>query len=908
MFDKIKDFFQKKETNIFLIIASFLGFLLLLSYFIDKEERVTRISHSAFIYHVKNNEVKSIQCEDEKITGRMRNGRQFEVNAHLTEDIWNSLHKNQVDILIKDKDVSSDSIYLYVILFFIVGVFIWYYFFRGRSGSSDSRGGGISSIFSVGKSRFKKSLPGAIDVRFSDVAGAQNAKDALQDIVDFLKNPEKFQQFGVKAPRGVLLAGEPGNGKTLLARALAGEANCTFITISGSDFIEVFVGVGAARIRDLFYQGRKSSPCIIFIDEIDTIGKARGLGFGGGGHDEREQALNQLLTEMDGFDQSSDKPLVVLGATNMPEVLDKALLRPGRFDRIVYVPYPDSAARRELILLYTKKMLFEEDVDIDSIVSLTQGLSGADINNLVNLAGLKAAQASRSALSADDFDRAIRDIRLSKRDIQIDSQENPKEFLPQQIKTKFSDVAGLEDAKRDLEEVVSFLKSPEAYHDIGAKIPRGVLMEGEPGNGKTLLARALAGEAGVPFFYASGSQFIQKYVGVGAERVRELFLQARKHSPSIVFIDEIDAIGGERREEAKEHNQTINQLLAEMDGFLVNDNPIVVIGATNRVSSIDKALKRPGRFDRVLHIPFPHLEARYKILCLYAKQKKIDDSVDLHKVARATAGFSAAQLEALLNEAAIYAVSKSKKVFDSSDIEEAKDQILVGKKNIGLIRTSEELKNTAYHEAGHALSKILLDDYPFDFLKVTISSRGGTLGVSWGLPRDDSVSYNREELFAKVMVSMAGRAAEVLVFGKFSLGAYGDFSSATDIATKMVRHYGMGERTGVGSFPDNHRLSLETQKIIDEDIRSILDSAYSKVFALLKENHSRLEKVASLLLEKETLSREEVYDAAGIPLPKKKVDVAAHDSLVTEAVDSVSTHSSDDEESSKNTDGEVEGS
>lgn len=862
MLEKIKDFCSKKPFNIFLLIIGFFTVLLFLAYLIDIEDAPKKISHSAFVHHLKNNNIKEMKCEENKIYGSLKDNARFETNVHLTEELWNKIHENEVVVNIGDKDSYSDSFYaiIFGLIIFIIGLL---FYLTQRNKDSNARGG-VSSIFSFGKSRFKKNNPGEIAIRFTDVAGANKAKEALLEVIEFLKNPEKFKNMGAHIPKGILLAGEPGNGKTLLARAVAGEANCSFISISGSDFIEVFVGVGASRIRDLFYQARKSAPCIVFIDEIDAIGRSRGSGFGGG-HDEREQTLNQLLTEMDGFDQF-DKTIVVLAATNMPEVLDKALLRPGRFDRVLYVPYPNFEARLELLQIYTKKVPLITNFNIEKIAELTQGLSGADLENLVNLAALKASQSGQSTISEENFEQAYKDIFTSKKDIQASSQDKAKEFLPQQVKIRFSDIAGLEDAKDDLKEIIHFLKDPLVYKNMGARIPRGVLMTGDPGNGKTLLARGLAGEAGVPYFYASGSQFVQKYVGEGAARIRELFIQARKHAPSIIFIDEIDAIGKRKEDDgSNEYNQTINQLLTEMDGFIVDEVPVIVVGATNLADNIDRALKRPGRFDRIVQVPYPTLNDRIKILQVHARGKKFDDTVDIEKLGRATIGFSGAQLEALLNEAAILAVARNKTVIGYDEIEESKDRVLVGKKNQGLVRTPEDLQRTAYHEAGHAMLKILFKDYPYDFYKVTILSRGGALGISWGLPKDDHVSYSKEQLYAIIVVCMGGRAAEQLAFGKVCIGAYGDFQQATKTAVQMVKVYGMGSpETGLIAYSECYPISEQTQRMIDLEVKRILDEAFKDAFSLLEKKRSYLNSISNALLERETLDANEVHEILGI--------------------------------------------
>jgi len=870
MVKRIKSFFEGGPVGVLTFVAGLVGLLMILSWIVDEKETTKIMSHSDFLHGVEAKQIKIAKIENGHVLGKTIDGKRFEAMVHMTDKTWDMLHENNVEIAVGD-DFSSggsgESWYLWIIgAVIVIGLLIW--FFMKKSQGS----GGVSSIFSFGKSRFRKLLPGEIQTTFSDVAGAASAKEALMDVVDFLRDPEKFKKLGARIHKGILLAGEPGNGKTLLARAVAGEANCSFLSIHGADFIEVFVGVGAARIRDLFSQARKNVPCILFIDEIDAIGRARGSGTGGG-HDEREQTLNQLLTEMDGFDQFKQS-LIVIAATNIPEVLDKALLRPGRFDRIVYVPYPNLDARCELLRIHSRKVPLGANVNFDSLASLTQGLSGADLENLVNIAALYASREQRSLVEHSDFERAYRDILNGKRDIQSSASDLVKEFLPQQVKTKFLDVAGLEDAKEDLSEVVDFLKDPKKYTDIGARIPSGVLLCGEPGNGKTLLARAVAGEAGVPFYYASGSQFIQKYVGVGAERIRDLFNQARKQAPAIIFIDELDSIG-KRSEESdggnSERNQTINQLLTEMDGFSTEGQQIVVLAATNMKDSIDNALKRGGRFDRIIDIPYPNLRARGKILQVHARGKKFDTSVNLDDLARGTAGFAGAALESLLNEAAILAVSSKKTEISLREIEEAKDRVMLGKKMIGLTQTADNLKRTAYHEAGHALASVMQPDYPYAFHKVTILSRGNALGVSHSLPYDDVVSLTREQLEATIVTTLAGRAAEVLIFERVCTGASSDFQKATNTAAKMVCLWGMSEEIGVISFADNYeRVSQETKREIDKAIQRIVNSLFEKTMKLLSENRTILENIAESLLKEETLDAEKVYNIAGVSLPAKK--------------------------------------
>lgn len=874
MFKKIKKLFEGGPTGILSFIGGILFFMVVLSYLVDGSNNPKIFSHSEFVNLLEKKEIKYIKVDGDNLKGKLNDNTYFEANVKMTEKIWDSVNSKNINVMISsDSSSNSDGWYYLGVILIVCIIFAIWMAIRKSKNSGNGGGGGMSSIFSFGKSRFKKVNPGELSIKFSDVAGAKNAKEALKDIIDFLKSPEKFKDLGARIPKGILLAGNPGNGKTLLARAVAGEANCSFVSISGSDFIEVFVGVGAARIRDLFGQARKTTPCILFIDEIDAIGRSRGSGFGGG-HDEREQTLNQLLTEMDGFDQY-EQPLVVIAATNMPEVLDKALLRPGRFDRVVYVPYPDFESRLELLKIHTKTKPLSSDINLEEIASLTQGLSGADMENLVNLAALRASQSESKFISKDNFENAYKDLTKSKRDIQISSQEQAKEFLPLQVKTKFSDVAGLDDVKDDLKEIVDFLKNPSKYTNMGARIPKGVLMSGDPGNGKTLLARAVAGEAAVPFFYASGSQFIQKYVGVGAERVRELFSQARKHAPAIIFIDELDSISKRSDEGNSEHNQTINQILTEMDGFMQDELPIIVLAATNMADRIDPALKRAGRFDRQLKIPYPNLKARIEILNVHSKGKKFDSSIVIETIAKSTSGFSGASLEGLLNEAAILAVSRNSETINMDMIDESRDRILMGKKNYGLIRKPDDIKQTAYHEAGHALLSVIQKDYPYKFYKVTVLSRGGSLGVSQSISEDDETGFSKEQFEAKIITSMGGKAAEEIIFNLSHTGIASDFSNATAIAERMVLFYGMGEITGFVSYMNpnaywnKNSISQETRREIDLEIRKILDNCYKKAVDLLKTNKESLEKIAQALIVNETLDAKTVYELAGKEEPIK---------------------------------------
>ncbi len=435
-------------------------------------------------------------------------------------------------------------------------------------------------------------------------------------------------------------------------------------------------------------------------------------------------------------------------------------------------------------------------------------------------------------------------------------------------KVTFNDVAGIEEVKEELQDVVEFLKNPQKFTKLGARIPKGILLVGPPGTGKTLLAKAVAGEAGVPFFSISGSDFVEMFVGVGAARVRDLFTQAKSQAPCIIFIDEIDAVGRQRGAGLggghDEREQTLNQLLVEMDGFDTEEG-IVVLAATNRPDILDPALLRPGRFDRQVVVPPPDLNGREAILKLYAKKFKVDPSVDFRALAKSTPGFTGADLENMLNEAALIAAKKGKERIETEDLEEAKDKILMGRERKGVILSEEERKIIAYHEAGHALVAYYLPD-PDPVHKISIIPRGQALGVTQQLPLDDRHIYTEEYLLKKITVLLGGRVSEEIVFNRISSGAQDDLKKATQIARKMVCNWGMSKKLGPITFGKSEEhiflgkemfqikdFSEETARIIDEEIKNIVLSCYEKAKAILNQYIHKLHKVAQTLLEEETL-------------------------------------------------------
>jgi len=441
------------------------------------------------------------------------------------------------------------------------------------------------------------------------------------------------------------------------------------------------------------------------------------------------------------------------------------------------------------------------------------------------------------------------------------------------VKITFADVAGIEEAKGEVQEIIDFLKDPQKFQKLGGKIPKGVLLVGAPGTGKTLLARAIAGEAGVPFFSMSGSDFVEMFVGVGASRVRDLFDQAKKTTPCIIFIDEIDAVGRHRGAGLggghDEREQTLNQLLVEMDGFETNQG-VIILAATNRPDVLDPALLRPGRFDRQVVVPQPDVKGRLEIIKVHTKNIPVDERVDLEQIARGTPGFSGADLANLVNEAALLAARKSKSKVEKADFEAAKDKVLMGVERKSMIISETEKRNTAYHEAGHTLvAKLTPGTDPIH--KVSIIPRGRALGVTQQLPIDDRYTYSKDYLMKALSILLGGRAAEEIALKHTTTGAGNDLERATELARKMVTEWGMSEKLGpltfgkkdeqifIGREIAKHKdYSEKTAVDIDEEVKRIVIEAYDISKKLLTENQDLLDALASALLEKETMDGAEI--------------------------------------------------
>lgn len=735
------------------------------------------------------------------------------------------------------------------------------------------RGSGLFNIRS-GARRIEAHEGG---VTFADVAGQEAAITDLRELVAFLADPARFAQVGAQIPRGILLYGPPGCGKTLIARALAGEAGAAFYSISGSDFVEMYVGVGAARVRDLFREAREHAPAIVFIDELDSVGYRRSSGSGGpaaAAHGEQEQSLNQILAEMDGF--SPTESIVVIGATNRPDVLDPALLRPGRFDRSVGLEHPGESERLEILELHARWRSVDAGVRLQAIATRAVGLTGADLANVVNEAALLAGQARRTAITQADLEHGLERILEAperQRRLSMRTQSVGRRATGREERVTFADVAGADDAIEELAEIKDYLTAPERFAELGALVPRGIMLSGPPGCGKTMLAKAVAGEANAAFITASGTDFVEIFVGQGAARVRDLFAQARSLAPAIVFIDEIDAVGGRRSSTAvgsghRESEQTLNQILVELDGFEPRTS-VIVIGATNRVDMLDPALTRAGRFDRNVMVTLPDRTGREAILRVHAGGRPLAAGVDLAGLARITHGFSGAELANIVNEAALLAGRAQRAEISQALLDEALERVTMGVASRRRILSQAERRAVAYHEAGHAVVSRMLPGLTVPH-KVTIVPRADAGGYVWTIDQDENVVLSRSVLVNQMAGLLGGRAAEEIVLGEPSAGASTDLSRVSGLARQMVCEFGMAENLGQQAFGrlDNGVpvYSEDEARQIGVEVRRLTDEAHRLARRVLTDERAALDRTADALLDHETLTAQQLQALMAPPL------------------------------------------
>ncbi len=745
----------------------------------------------------------------------------------------------------------------------LIAVFVYFIY-------SYRRGTGLFGVASGAR----KSSDGTAVTGFDEVAAQEHAVTELRELAEFLSDPRRFTELGARIPTGVLLYGPPGCGKTLLARALAAESGAAFYSISGSDFVEMYVGVGAARVRELFKQARENAPAIVFIDEIDAVGRRRrsGPALSEGSGEEQGQALNQILTEMDGF--SPVQGTIVVAATNRPDDLDPALLRPGRFDRAISVDRPDEAGRAEILAIHAQGKPLAGDVDLRAVAGRAIGLTGADLESVMNEAALLAARAGQAEILQYDLNGALtrileapeRQRRLAVRDRSMGQQALGAE------RVTFADVAGSEEALAELAEIKDFLSDPSRFSEIGARFPRGFLLVGPPGCGKTLLARAVAGESNAAFFTVAATEFTEVFVGEGSGRVRDLFGQARALAPAIVFIDEIDAIGARRGVSVdgnREREQTLNQILIELDGFRQRDG-VIVMAATNRAEILDPALVRAGRFDRTITLGLPDRASRRAILEVHVGRKRLGPGVDLDAVAGITRGLSGADLANVMNEAALLSARRHKAEISMAEVESAVERATIGIASAHVL-TDEERRMVAYHEAGHAVVARALPGGRLPHM-ISIIPSGGDFGRAWLSDSHDRMVYSRAGLIDEMAILLGGRGAEKLIIGQAGSAAASDLAQVGRVAHLMVSEWGMSDALGPIGYSaeadENGRTisySEETARTIDAEARRLVGQAEARAREALGASRNALDRIALALLESETLSAREIEALAAEP-------------------------------------------
>jgi ATP-dependent metalloprotease FtsH len=792
-------------------------------------------------------------------------------NAQIEDDLTSLLVRNRVPTTV-DQQFSKSLVT--PLTFLVPGVMLAFVFFYLLTGMR--RGTGLFSTRS-GARRIRGEQGGAT---FADVAGQDAAIAELRDVTEFLSAPERFRELGARHPKGVLLYGPPGCGKTLLARALAGETGASYYYISGSDFVEMYTGVGAARVRELFREARENVPAIVFIDELDSIGRHRAGGSAQaetGSGEEQEQALNQILTEMDGFSVTDE--VILIGATNRPDVLDPALLRPGRFDRTVGLERPTEEGRFAILSLHAQSTRLDPDVDLRDIANRAIGLTGADLANVINEAALLAGRARKATISKDELERGLERIleaperqrRLSMRNRSVGRRASGTEG-----RVTFADLAGVDDAIEELEDIRDYLATPARFEKLGARAPRGILLAGPPGCGKTLLARAVAGEANAAFFQTAATEFVEDLQGRGAARVRDLFAEAKGTAPAIVFIDEIDAVGARRGASAdsSESENTLNQFLVELDGF-EQGSGMIVMAATNRPDILDPALMRAGRFDRQITIDLPDRDGRRAILAIHSGSTPLAADVDLDAVASATAGFSGADLATVMNEAGLLAARQGLEELTAQVLDDAVARAVLGISSRRRAMSDDERRMTAYHEAGHALVGQTLPGVTLPH-KLSIIPHGNTLGFVWQTDGNERSIESRSMLLNQMAMGLAGRAAEELVFGESGSGAGPDLREVNAVARRMVCELGMSEALGGMSFSRSGeglpgeelalRYSEKEAQLVGEEVRRLVDEANRRALEVLRGSRGPLDRLAELLLERETLSGPELERILDEPL------------------------------------------
>ncbi|GEM_PF-256632 len=716
-------------------------------------------------------------------------------------------------------------------------------------------GGTVPGFNLAGKHKVvQRSAVGSGRLTFANFVGQESAQREARRLMRFLTEPQRLRRKGARVPKGILFCGDSGEGKTFLARIIAAESGANFIVLNAPDLIEMYAGVGASRVGAAFSQARSSQGAtIIFIDEIDAIGKAR-KGGASDGNGERDQTLTKLLTEMDGFSEEQ-LPIIVIAATNRPEDLDKALLRPGRFDRKIRFHAPKFDDLVRLYQLYARELKLAGDVDFHALAKKSLGLSAAHVANVCNEAAIlsfeQEGEDDDPITQAHFLESIEREIR------EAVSNAKGKRFHNHDAALRLADVIGQQDAVDDVMDVVKYLEDPERYRRHGARPPKGVLLTGGPGLGKTLLARALAGEAGVPFFSISASEFVEEVVGRGARHVREFFEQLERNAPAIGFIDEIDAVGKKRGgpNSHDEREQTLNQLLTEMDGF-DGGSAIVLLAATNRPETLDEALKRPGRFDREAKFYAPDVVDRLALFQYHSRDKQLADGVDLEFFARNTANSSGADIANFCNEAALLAIRKGVEQVTHELLDEAIMRCQMGAARNRIMSESDK-RNTAVHELGHTIVHHV-ESGGQPFARITIIGRASS-GGHFSPMNDDKFFFTKEELLCRIATALGGRKAQQLILGTIDTGAQNDFQQARNIVHQMVAELGMSD-AGVLTSVEGVQRSADEEALIASEKKKILEEREARVEQIICENRGRFAAMVEILLERETLSGPEFVE------------------------------------------------
>ena len=684
-------------------------------------------------------------------------------------------------------------------------------------------------------------------VRLDHVIGIDDVKQDVLEVVDFLRHGDELRRIGAKVPKGLLLIGPPGVGKTMLAKAIANEAGVPFYGLSGSYFVSAYAGEGAQRLRGLYTQARKSPAAIIFIDEIDALsGTVSDTG------SNRTSALNQLLVELDGIGRSN---VITIGATNAEQNLDPAFMRSGRFDRKAYVGLPDLEARMKIYERYLKGIKMACEPDLEKLAKISVNFSGADIAACVNEAAIIAVRHGGKEVAEIDLEEAAERIGVTAGH-KLNTGGMNMSRVPD-VDVSLDDVKGMDGAKAEAAEVVALLKNADRVFASGLKAPKGVLLVGPPGTGKTMLAKAIANEAGVPFYMLSGGDFQSMWAGVGATRVRAVYEQARRSGkPCIVFIDEIDAVGAKRGTDRgggaiQDSNKTLNQLLNELDGF--GKHKVLTIAATNHVNILDKALLRPGRFDRRIDVPLPNLEGREAIIKSYLKDVKCDETVSTLDVARMTIRNAGANLKNIVNEAGLVAIREGRTLISQTDLIQAIQRVSFGM-SYSMQVLHEELLHTAYHEGGHAIVSYFRNRKE-RIQVLTVVPSGGALGYLWSIDKEEYRTKSKEEYLIDMEVSLGGYAAEEIHQSSTTSGPSSDFWQVATVARRMIREWGMGSfKFNInGAYGEHGSASPETEREIELEIKATVDQCLDNVRNLLRAHLPELDRIAAALMEKETL-------------------------------------------------------